>query len=160
MQPPHEHSFDSRLTARGPKGAWIFLPIPLDVQVVFGTKSRVPVAGTVNGTPFRNSLLPEGDGTHAMAFGKDLQLATGAKAGDLVHVTLKLDTEPRTTDTPEDLQSKLDEHPEAATFFETLAPSHKKEYVEWIVSAKKPETRINRIAKAIEMLQAKTRRLR
>jgi uncharacterized protein YdeI (YjbR/CyaY-like superfamily) len=32
--------------------------------------------------------------------------------------------------------------------FESLAPSHRREYVEWIVGAKRPETRAIRIAKA------------
>jgi hypothetical protein len=160
MDGTNEQSFDSRLTARGPGGAWVFLPVPFDVEQVFGFRARVPVSGTVNGAPFRNSLLPEGDGTHAMAFGKDLQAAAGAKAGDTVHVILRLDTEPRVTEVPPDLQAALDPHPEAAEFFATLAPSHKKEYVVWIDSAKKPETRTARIAKAVAMLQAKTRRLR
>jgi hypothetical protein len=160
MDAPKEQSFDSRLTARGPGGAWVFLPIPFNVEQIFGTKARVPVAGTVNGAPFRNSLLPEGDGTHTMAFGKDLQAAAGAKAGDTVHVILRLDTEPRLTEVPPDLEFALGEHPEAAAFFATLAPSHKKEYVLWIDEAKKPETRAARIAKAVAMLQAKTRRRR
>lgn len=40
-------------------------------------------------------------------------------------------------------------------YFETLAYSHRKEYIQWIEDAKKEETRINRISKAIEKLSAK-----
>jgi uncharacterized protein YdeI (YjbR/CyaY-like superfamily) len=36
--------------------------------------------------------------------------------------------------------------------FATLSYSHKKEYVDWIESAKKPETRASRIEKAITMI--------
>ena len=61
MKSPAEQHFDAHLTARGPKGAWVFLSIPFDVQAVFGTRSKVPVAGTLNGVPFRLSLQPEGD---------------------------------------------------------------------------------------------------
>ena len=50
------------------------------------------------------------------------------------------------------------------TFFNAMAFTHKKEYVEAIVAAKKPETRERRIQKMIEMLAAgmklKSRRLR
>lgn len=40
-------------------------------------------------------------------------------------------------------------------YFENLAYSHRKEYIRWIEEAKKPETRANRIAKAIEKLSAR-----
>lgn len=40
-------------------------------------------------------------------------------------------------------------------YFDSLAYSHKKEYVNWIESAKKEETRTNRIEKSIEMLISK-----
>jgi len=40
-------------------------------------------------------------------------------------------------------------------YFETLAYSHKKEYIQWIESAKKEETRKNRIENAIGKLTSK-----
>ena len=41
------------------------------------------------------------------------------------------------------------------TYFESLAYSHRKEYVMWITEAKKEETRIKRINQAIEKLASK-----
>lgn len=76
--------FEAKLMSKGPGGAWTYLPIPFDVREVFGTKSRVAVAGTMNGFAFRNSLMPEGDGTHSMMVGKELQTGAGARAGDSV----------------------------------------------------------------------------
>jgi uncharacterized protein YdeI (YjbR/CyaY-like superfamily) len=43
---------------------------------------------------------------------------------------------------------------EARTRFERLPPSHRREYVAWIDSAKKEETRQRRIEQAIAMLLA------
>ncbi len=40
-------------------------------------------------------------------------------------------------------------------YFDSLAYSHKKKYINWIESAKKEETRINRIEKSIELLFSK-----
>jgi hypothetical protein len=74
-----EKKFEGLLTARGPKGAWTYMPIPFSVEEVFGKRSRVPVSGTINGFAFRNSLMPNGDGTHLMTISKDLM--EGAKAG-------------------------------------------------------------------------------
>ncbi len=54
---------------------------------------------------------------------------------------------------PDDLLLALKSSPTAAQNFEKLAPSHKKEYIRWIEEAKKAETRFNRIAKAVVMLE-------
>jgi hypothetical protein len=54
------------------------------VQKAFGTKARVPVVGTINGFSFRNSLMPEGNGTHSMIANKELQKGAKATAGDTV----------------------------------------------------------------------------
>jgi len=47
--------------------------------------------------------------------------------------------------TPEDLGVALSLLPQALSFFEGLSPSNRSMYVSWVESAKKPETRQNRI---------------
>ncbi len=155
-----DQEFEAVLTARGPGGAWIFLPVPFDVESAFGSKAQVMVAGTINGFSFRNSLLPQGDGTHAMMVGKDLQAGAGAKAGDKVHVIMHRDDAERTVETPDDLKAALAGRPQAEAFFARLTASQKKEYVDWIVSAKQAATREGRIAKALDFLEEGKKRLR
>jgi hypothetical protein len=152
-----EKLFEATLTARGPKGAWTFIPIPFDVKEAFGTKARLPVKGTINGFPFRNSLMPEGDGTHSMMVGKDLQAGARAAAGDRVQVTLAVDRAERVVEVPPELEQALEADALAAASFAAMPPSHKKEYVEWITGAKKAETMTARIAKAVEMIRTKKR---
>jgi uncharacterized protein YdeI (YjbR/CyaY-like superfamily) len=65
---------------------------------------------------------------------------------------LDRDTEPRTVETPPDLATALKRAPAAARVFDKLSNSHRKEYVQWIEEAKKPETRARRLEKTIEML--------
>lgn len=60
---------------------------------------------------------------------------------------------PRVVEVPDDFQSALDRSPAAKTLFDSIAYTHKKEYVTWITDAKKAESRESRIAKAIEMLE-------
>ncbi|WP_239615241.1 YdeI/OmpD-associated family protein [Cohnella mopanensis] len=57
-----------------------------------------------------------------------------------------------TLEAPVDLRKALDANEQASMFFEKLAPSHKKEYVRWILEAKREETRVSRIQKAVEKL--------
>lgn len=54
---------------------------------------------------------------------------------------------------PDDFLSALGKNKKAKEVFESFSYSHKKEYVEWIVEAKREETRGSRIIKAIEMLK-------
>ena len=149
-----KQQFSARLMAKGPGGAWTYLPIPFDVHKAFGSKARVPVAGTINGFPFRNSLMPEGDGTHAMMVNRELQAGAGAKAGDLVSVSLERDEKQRTVAVPDELLAALKGNKEAASFFATLTHSQKSDYVSWVSSAKQVPTRASRAAKAVEMLAA------
>jgi hypothetical protein len=51
-----------------------------------------------------------------------------------------------------DLARALDRDEAARSAFDRLPPSHRREYVEWIVEAKRPETRERRVAQALEWL--------
>lgn len=59
---------------------------------------------------------------------------------------------------PEDLSRALCGNKTAATFFESLPPGGKREYVEWLTEAKREDTRQRRLAQAVEwMAEGKTR---
>jgi uncharacterized protein YdeI (YjbR/CyaY-like superfamily) len=51
-----------------------------------------------------------------------------------------------------EFQEALAQNPEAGEVFEHLPPSHQKQYLVWIETAKRPETRQRRIAEALRML--------
>jgi uncharacterized protein YdeI (YjbR/CyaY-like superfamily) len=53
---------------------------------------------------------------------------------------------------PEDLTRALKKNKKALTAFDAFPPSHKREYVEWIVDAKREDTRKRRVASAIEWI--------
>ena len=56
--------------------------------------------------------------------------------------------------TPGDLAAALDSDPTALAAYRKLPPSHRREYLEWVDEAKRPETRRRRIEKTVRMLQA------
>jgi Bacteriocin-protection, YdeI or OmpD-Associated/Domain of unknown function (DUF1905) len=147
--------FKARLTSKGPGGAWTYLDVPFSVEKQFGSKARLSVAGTINGFQFQNSLMPNGDGTHSMMVGKALQAGAKAAAGDLVDVALDVDQSERVVTVPPELKSVLAKNKKAAVAFEQLSYSHRKEFADWIGSAKREETRVSRAEKAIGMVIAK-----
>jgi uncharacterized protein YdeI (YjbR/CyaY-like superfamily) len=122
---------------------------------VWGTRARIAVRGNVNGFPFRSSLFPRGNGAFYMAFTKAMQEGAKAHVGDSVSVVMEPDTAPRTVTVPAYLKKALKAVPVQDKRFAALSYSHRKEYVDWIDSAKKPETRAARIEKMLEMLATK-----
>ena len=54
---------------------------------------------------------------------------------------------------PGDFAEVLKKNKKAEDFFQTLSFTNKKEYVEWIVTAKREETRQERIKGTIERLE-------
>ena len=55
-------------------------------------------------------------------------------------------------DAPPDLAAAFT--PAAQAAYEKLPPSHRREYVQWIEEAKKPETRARRVAETVSRLEA------
>jgi uncharacterized protein YdeI (YjbR/CyaY-like superfamily) len=66
----------------------------------------------------------------------------------------KKSTTPPAIPTPKDLAVALKKNKAAAAVFAKHPPSHKREYIKWIIEAKKPETRARRVAKAVKQLSA------
>ncbi len=54
--------------------------------------------------------------------------------------------------TPDELAAALAGNEAARRAFEAFAPSHRREYIEWIAEAKREETRAKRVAQALEWL--------
>jgi hypothetical protein len=72
---------------------------PIDVPEVFGTRARGPVRGSINGFPFRSSLMPMG-GCHMMPVNRTLREGAGVKPGDTVEVVMERDNDVRTVTAP------------------------------------------------------------
>lgn len=138
----------------GSSVAW--MNAPFDVPTTFGTKARVPVKGTINGFPFRSSLMPMG-GCHGMAVNKAMREGAKAKAGDLVDVFMERDTAERTVEVPPELKRELAKHKKAQERWEKLAFTHKKEMAICIRDAKLEETKRRRLAKVMDVLKKGTK---
>lgn len=61
-------------------------------------------------------------------------------------------------ETPADLEAALDSNPVARATFDAFPPSCRRDYLEWIVEAKREETRAKRLAQAVEWMAEGKRR--
>jgi uncharacterized protein YdeI (YjbR/CyaY-like superfamily) len=59
---------------------------------------------------------------------------------------------PTPVEVPPDLSTALQKNAKARAVFEAFAPSHKREYVQWIGEAKTDETRQRRLDQAVEWI--------
>src|SRR3954463_3491907 len=117
------------------------IDIPFDVEKTFGARGRVPVRGTLNGAPYRSSLFRMGGDCHFMVVNRQMREASGVRGGETVPVTMERDTEPRVITPPEDFARALKGNKDARATWDKLSYTHRREHVEHIEEAKKPETR-------------------
>jgi hypothetical protein len=128
------------------------LNAPFDVEETFGTRARVPVKGTINGFPFRSSLMPMG-GCHRMVVNKSIRDGAGVKAGDTVSVVMERDEAERTVDPPPVLKQELAKSKAAQANWEKQSFTNRKEMARSITEVKQEETRIRRLAKVMDFLK-------
>jgi hypothetical protein len=145
-----KHTFTAVIQNAGGGGA--FVEVPFDVEKAFGSK-RPKVKATIDGIPYRGTLVRMGTERHLLLILKSIRVQTGKTFGDEVHLTIEADTSPRIVELPEGLKRAFKTEKEAKAFFEKLSYTHQKEYVAWINDAKKEETRQARVIKTIEMLK-------
>jgi hypothetical protein len=131
--------------------AW--LNAPFDVEKVFATRARVPVRGTINGFPFRSSLMPMG-GCHGMAVNKTMRDGAGVQAGDTVTVVMERDQAERVVEVPSLLKKELSKSKIAQANWQKLSYTNQKEIALAIGGAKQDETRVRRLAKAMDALKS------
>mgnify|MGYP000969788087 CR=1 FL=1 len=129
------------------------IQVPPEVVAAFGSGKRPKVKVSLNGYTYRTTMAAYGD-VFMLPLSQEHREAAGVQAGDMVEVTLELDTEPRTVDVPDDLAAALAESG-LRDAFDGLAYSTRKEHVRQVESAKAAETRQRRIAKIVASLQAK-----
>jgi len=126
--------------------------VPAELVERLGRGKRPPVTVTINGYSYASTVAPMGGqflvGVAAVHRGR-----AAIAAGDDVEVTLTLDTSERTVAVPDDLARALDGTPDGRAHFDALSFTNRREIVEGLESAKKPETRARRLAAAVARLR-------
>ena len=145
--------FKAKLGRPEGTGTWTFAPVPHKVSDKLA-RGNVRVKGTLDGQPFQSTLLPAGDGTHILVVNAGLRKALGKEVGQSVKVEFDVEAGKPHVPVPAELRLALSRDPAARERFETMPPSHRREYASYIAEAKRPETREARLAKALEMIRA------
>ena len=130
----------------------VHVPVPFDPNEAWGWKVRHYVKGSVGGCRIRGLLRPEDHG-YVLPLGaawlRDNVIPTSAT----IEVVLEPDG-PQSEALADDIAQALSASPDAETFFQSVAPFYRKNFLRWIDQAKRPETRAARIAEMVKMLGA------
>jgi hypothetical protein len=133
-----------------------YVEFPYNVQETVGARGWVKVKAIFDGkVEYRGSLAKMGKEYHWLGLTQEVRRKLGKSFGNTVHVELVKDIEERVVVVPVDAAALLDENPEAKKFYESLSYTNRKEYIRWIESAKREETRNNRLGVFIEKLKNK-----
>ena len=139
--------------------SWTFLTLPKDASAKLPSRGMTSVEGTLNGFPFRATLEPDGKGGHWLKVDRKIREAACVKAGDLVALEVApvaVEPEPAV---PDDLRKALaDAPPKASATWLDITPLARRDWIHWITSGKRAETREKRIDVAISKLSAGDRR--
>jgi hypothetical protein len=132
-------------------GGFVCLALPEKASARI-ERRRVPVVGTLNGFPIRTSVFPTEDGRHFMLVNRAMQKGAGVGVGERVRVILQVDLAPRRLKVPPDVRQALAESKLAQAAFDKLSFSRRKEHLDYIAEAKRPDTRARRIEQTIQRL--------
>ena len=126
--------------------------VPADVVEKLGSNKRPLVKVTINGYTYPSSISAR-NGIFMIPVSAEVRENAGISSGEIIEVSVVLDTETRIIEVPAYFQSALDKSPKASQYFETLSNSNKKYFIGSIEQAKTQETRNRRIEKAITDLE-------
>jgi len=130
----------------------MFFEVPPEIMSALGGGKRPAVRVIINGVLLRTTIAVYG-GRSYIGVRREIRDAASVMLGDEVELSIEVDATPRIVDVPEDLAVVLAADPEANRIFESLSFTNRKEYVDWVLAAKRRETREQRVAEAPDLLK-------
>jgi uncharacterized protein YdhG (YjbR/CyaY superfamily) len=155
---PGPISFEAVLHRSDASGAACFVDFPHDLKATYGRGNLVPVVATWDGqVEYRGSLAMMGGAAAMLLCRKDILAQLGKGPGEVVQVTVALDTSPREVEMPADLAVALDATDGGRAAWDALSPSARRDHATWVAGAKRTATRTSRVARSVELVLARKR---
>lgn len=132
-------------------GGWTFVEIP-EIPMSKAPFGMFKVKGKIDNYEFSNvNLMPMGNGHLGLAVKAEVRKKIRKQAPETVHLTIYEDKTPLII--PEELLLCMEDEKGILEKFQNYSEGQKKAFVDWINSAKTEKTKVDRIAKTIEMIQ-------
>lgn len=152
-------TFRAQLLRPAQEQGWTFLRLPVEASNQFKSRGMVSVEGTINETPFQATLQPDGEGGHWLKVPNELQQRAGIGAGEMISLAIAQTANEPEPEVPADFASALAAASQKARqVWDDITPAARRDWIFWMTSGKKVETRSLRIMKACDMLNKGKRR--
>ncbi len=151
--------FDAQILQSDEVGAGAFIMFPFDTVSCFGKKNQIKVRCTFDGIEYRGSIVNMGAGP-CIGILKSIREKLNKQRGDMIYVELYEDKEERIIEIPKELEDAFKLNENAKKFYETLSYTNKKQYADYITSAKKQETKDARLIVVIDKLENGVKKLK
>lgn len=148
MNEPIQKSFDAIIQK---EGSFTFIAIPFSPREVWGAKPRYYVTGMINGVSVQGTLGVLGQ-DYFLRLGAAWIRDSGIEPGGNVSVCLSLEG-PQENNIASDIAKALSDNNKAKIFFDGLPTFYRKNFIRWIESAKREETRVKRTNEMIKLLE-------
>lgn len=155
--------FEAKLTQADPAsdaGTHALLALPKSTHKGLSPSSKsVMVEGSINGFPFRAQIEADGNAGPRIGVSKAICKAAGVDIGDSPRVEVTRVGDETETRLPAELHKALKASPPSLETWQDTTPLARRDWILWITTTKKPETRLGRIEKACDMLAGGKRRV-
>lgn len=146
---------------RSEHAEWTFLRLPASASARLPSRGLVSIRGTFHGVGFSATLHPDGQGGHWLRVERELRAAAGVEPNDSVKLEftpVPPDQEPEPA-VPADLRAALAAAgAKVRDQWSDITPSARRDFIHWIASSKRAETRAKRITATCDMLAKGKRR--
>ena len=137
----------------------VILRLPEETSLEMPSRGQVAVVGTINGHEFLTVLEPDGYWGHFIKVDANLQKIANVTAGDSVVLELEVTKDWPEPLVPNDFADALKTAPEKVQEkWNDITPMARWEWIRWVNSTGRDETRALRIEKSISKLNGKHRR--
>jgi len=135
------------------KGGWTYTVLPETVRKRKTPFGWIQVKGFIDGFELKGyRLMPMRSGQLFLPVRAEIRKRINKKDGDWVQVILYADDAP--ADTPEELLLCLEDNEQAYSNFLKCSDTEQRAFINYIYSAKQDETRVDRIAQTLDMLES------
>lgn len=154
-------SFDTKLYKIN---NYTILHLPVESSAKLPSRGMTMVKGTLNGTPFKTMLEPDGrygpGKKPSHWFGPDEKLLqkANAKIGDTVTVEMETTKEWVEPEVPSDVQKTLDSSSKAKELWHDITPLARWDWIRWVRAVKTEETRKKHLEVMLDKLNKGMRR--
>ncbi len=117
-----------------------------------GGKRRIPVNVNIEGVSYKSTIVTMGNDEFFFPVRKEIRQQIPKNSNEEIEVAVSVDLEQRVVDIPDEIMESFLLLPPTLEYFRTLSYTYQKELVNYVMQAKRLETKNKRLLKMIDWI--------